>query len=137
MQPVRLCTLDNGWQVNKVYAETRPWLESTDALSRGQVYAVSVETLRICGILLQPFIPTKSIELLEALGTKPGERSWDHAEPGKGTTGSLKQGVRLFNDPASARGTKLYLDPGLVKAALRKADTAQLSSPGEESSAKA
>jgi len=59
-----------------------------------------VETLRICGILLQPFIPAKSVELLEILGTKQEERTWDYAEPGKGTTGDIKQGIKLFIDPA-------------------------------------
>ena len=59
-----------------------------------------METLRICGILLQPFIPAKSVELLEILGTKPEERTWDYAEPGKGVTGDIKQGIKLFVDPA-------------------------------------
>ena len=87
-------------QANKVYSETQPWLPSTDPSHRAQLHAISVETLRICGILLQPFIPTKSVELLEALGTNPEERTWDYAEPGKGVTGDLRQGVRLFVDPA-------------------------------------
>ena len=98
-------------QANKVHSETQPWLESTDASHRAQLRAISAETLRICGILLQPFIPTKSVELLEALGTKPEERSWDHAEPGKGATGNLKQGVRLFIDPASPEGPTFSMIP--------------------------
>jgi methionyl-tRNA synthetase len=72
---------------------------------------ISVETLRICGILLQPFIPTKSVELLEALGTHPEERTWDYAEPGKGTTGKLKQGIRLFVDPALSKKQELPVRP--------------------------
>ncbi|KAF9779503.1 tRNA synthetases class I (M)-domain-containing protein [Thelephora terrestris] len=88
---------------NKIYSETQPWLPSTEPSQRAQIHAISVETLRICGILLQPFIPGKSVELLEALGTRPKERFWDCAEPGKGTTRNLKQGVRLFIDPALVR----------------------------------
>jgi methionyl-tRNA synthetase len=87
-------------QANKIYSETQPWLTSTDASHRAQLHVISAETLRICGILFQPFIPTKSVELLEALGTNPEERTWDHAEPGKGATGNFKQGIRLFADPA-------------------------------------
>ena len=87
-------------QANKVYSEAQPWLISTDASHRAQLHVISVETLRICGILLQPFIPAKSVELLEALGTKPSERTWDYAEPGKGATGNIKQGIKFFIDPA-------------------------------------
>ena len=44
-------------------------------LAPRSTHVISVETLRICGILLQPFIPAKSVELLESLGTKPEERT--------------------------------------------------------------
>jgi len=91
---------------NKVYSEAQPWLPSTEPSHRAQIHAISVETLRICGILLQPFIPEKSVELLEALGTRPEQRSWDYAEPGKGITGSLKQGIRLFIDPTLLKKPK-------------------------------
>jgi len=99
---------DYSWflhsQANKIYSETQPWLPSTDTSHRAQLHVISVETLRICGILLQPFIPIKSVELLEALGTKPEERTWDHTEPGSGATGNFKQGIRLFIDPALPKG---------------------------------
>jgi len=98
---------------NKVYSETQPWLTSTNPSQRAQIHAVSVETLRVCGVLLQPFIPAKSTELLEALATPPGERSWNHAEPGKGTTGNLKRGIKLFVDPASPnKSTKVLFHEG-------------------------
>lgn len=86
-------------QANKIYSEAQPWLPSANDSHRAQIHAISVETLRICGILLQPFIPEKSVELLEALGTKPEERTWDYAKPGKGATGNFKRGIRLFVDP--------------------------------------
>ena len=100
-------------QANKVYSEAQPWLLSTEPSQRAQIHAISVETLRICGILLQPFIPEKSVELLEALGTRPEERSWDYAEPGKGTTGDLKQGIRLFIDPTLLKKLKPELSTSL------------------------
>ena len=82
-----------------------------DAIHRAQIYAISGETLRICAILFQPYIPTKSVELLEALGTQPEERTFSHAEPGKGAIGHFKQGLKIFIDPdplakSSSRGAR-------------------------------
>ena len=86
-------------QANKIYSEAQPWVSSMDASHRAQIYAISAETLRICAILLQPYIPTKSVELLEALGTRLEERTFSHAEPGKGAVGDFKQGLKIFIDP--------------------------------------
>jgi methionyl-tRNA synthetase len=43
---------------------------------------LSAETLRICGILLQPFMPDKANVLLQTLGVKPERRTLDYAEVG-------------------------------------------------------
>jgi len=108
MLSLRGSIADSLWflhsQANKIYSETQPWLTSTEASHRAQLHVISLETLRICGILLQPFIPIKSVELLEALGTKPEEWTWDYIEPGRGATGNIKQGIRLFIDPALSKG---------------------------------
>jgi methionyl-tRNA synthetase len=59
------------------------------------------ETLRICGILLQPFVPTKARELLDALGVPGEKRTLRDARLGAGELpGSEKRGVtpvRLFS----------------------------------------
>lgn len=41
-----------------------------------------METLRICGILLQPFIPNKATELLDYICVDPKKRSFDFARYG-------------------------------------------------------
>lgn len=43
---------------------------------------LSVETLRIAGILLQPFMPGKAAELLNILGVAEDKRSFPYAQPG-------------------------------------------------------
>lgn len=41
-----------------------------------------LEALRICGILLQPFMPSKSGQLLDMLGVSPDKRSFEAAQVG-------------------------------------------------------
>ncbi|KAF8311059.1 hypothetical protein DL93DRAFT_2061473 [Clavulina sp. PMI_390] len=61
-----------------VDAEQHPTLLSDIAkLRRTHLYLH--ESLRISGILLQPFMPTKSAELLDALGVSIEERGWQDA----------------------------------------------------------
>jgi methionyl-tRNA synthetase len=61
------------------------------------VYALSLETLRICGILLQPFIPSKAGMLLDALGIPRSERCMQHAQYLSRSVGSVTPGVKLFS----------------------------------------
>lgn len=39
------------------------------------------ESLRIAGILLQPFMPDKAAQLLDLLGVENQNRTFDHAKP--------------------------------------------------------
>jgi methionyl-tRNA synthetase len=41
--------------------------------------ALTAETLRICGILLQPYMPEKTQLLLDQLGVDEGKRTADYA----------------------------------------------------------
>lgn len=62
------------------------------------------EALRLSGILLQPFMPTKSRELLDELGVDPASgRGWHAAEFGKG--GVRRRRVAVSKDRAgTAKG---------------------------------
>ncbi len=42
----------------------------------------TIETLRIAGILMQPFMPGKAAQLLDMLGVAPDRRSYDDARVG-------------------------------------------------------
>ena len=66
-------------------------------------YLAALETLRITGILLQPFIPLTSQRLLDGLGVSADERSVEYARVGKGKVGGGLvmdvRGVKLFDKP--------------------------------------
>ena len=42
---------------------------------------VTMESLRVCGILLQPIVPKLSSELLDKLAVRDSERAWGNAKP--------------------------------------------------------
>ena len=66
-------------------------------------YLAALETLRITGILLQPFIPLTSAKLLDGLDISVDERSVEYARVGKGEVGGGLvmdvRGVKLFDKP--------------------------------------
>lgn len=66
-------------------------------------YLAALETLRITGILLQPFIPHTSERLLDGLNISADERSVEYARVGKGEVGGglvmNVRGVKLFEKP--------------------------------------
>lgn len=78
-----------------------PWALSTPAGLRLSACAWAIETLRISGILLQPFIPTKADELLSALGVSQEYRALEYTKVGSGQSyeegkGDIKGKVVLF-----------------------------------------
>lgn len=77
--------------------ESAPWAASTSTDTIEAVYTTILETLRICGILLQPFMPSKAEMLLDALGTQPEQRTIMHSLLGQGKIGHVQSGVRLFD----------------------------------------
>lgn len=44
-----------------------------------QIIFFAAESVRVAGILLQPFIPEKSSELLDRLGVSSDRRTFEHA----------------------------------------------------------
>ena len=42
---------------------------------------VTMESLRVCGILLQPIVPKLSSDLLDKLAVRASDRAWDDARP--------------------------------------------------------
>ncbi|KAJ3553901.1 hypothetical protein NM688_g3375 [Phlebia brevispora] len=92
-------------QANQVMTETAPWAPSTSPATVAAVYEATLETLRVCGILLQPFMPSKAEMLLDALGVEPGQRTMEYAELGKGAIGEVRS-VRLFDVPKSKAGSE-------------------------------
>ncbi|XP_066523482.1 methionine--tRNA ligase, mitochondrial [Hoplias malabaricus] len=59
------------WKLNCSKTKDRLWHDT--------ILHVSMECLRIYGILLQPVVPGLADTILSRLGVKPFERTWDHA----------------------------------------------------------
>ncbi|UKZ46168.1 hypothetical protein TrVGV298_000367 [Trichoderma virens] len=75
-------------ETNRYVTDTKPWdlVKLQDAESRvllNWVIFNSAEALRIAGILLQPIMPTKASELLDALGVRSDRRTIEFAAKGK------------------------------------------------------
>lgn len=76
-------------QTNKFITEAEPWVQAKapsltlreEQKLRRTVY-LAAESLRLSGILLQPFIPDKAGELLDILGVDEGRRTFDDAKIG-------------------------------------------------------
>ncbi|EKM59998.1 uncharacterized protein PHACADRAFT_192397 [Phanerochaete carnosa HHB-10118-sp] len=96
-------------QANELMTLTEPWAKDTGLHHTIGVQTIVLHTLRVCGILLQPFIPSKAEELLDALFIPVSHRTLAYANLGEGRVGGVTPGLRLFNAPRSgekAHGTK-------------------------------
>ncbi|KAI9816998.1 MAG: methionyl-tRNA synthetase [Phylliscum demangeonii] len=108
---------------NKLFADNEPWtlIESTKyrprALAQQTVY-LCAEALRICGILLQAFIPTKARELLDAIGVAEGRRALAHATVGADPDYGDASGPAQEGGEGGA-GEKQLLFPPLKSAPVR------------------
>ncbi|KAF9418847.1 methionyl-tRNA synthetase [Podila epigama] len=74
-------------EVNAHFQSSAPWKLVKDPSQKDRLDTVlwyALESTRMAGILLQPFMPTKAAEILDRLNIRPDERTWDHAQLGKG-----------------------------------------------------
>ena len=76
---------------------TEPWAKNTPESVTERVHALSLEILRICGILLQPFIPAKAGVLLDTMDVPRSERTLQHAQYLRSSVGNITPGVKLFS----------------------------------------
>ncbi|KAF7975153.1 hypothetical protein HWV62_10325 [Athelia sp. TMB] len=87
---------------NASLTHTAPWSPASSAALARASYLVSLETLRVCGIMLQPFVPRTAGRLLDGLGvadTASEERTWEWAALGRAEgvrEGREVKGVALF-----------------------------------------
>ncbi|KAI1422192.1 tRNA synthetases class I (M)-domain-containing protein [Xylaria sp. FL1777] len=73
--------MDVVFDTNKFFSDAAPWAKNSesDAVPVEQSVFFAAESLRIIGILLQPFIPEKASELLDRLGVSPVRRTYEDA----------------------------------------------------------
>lgn len=67
---------------NLFFEKSKPWeLKKSNINELNIVLHLTMETLRICGIILQPIIPDISCVLLNKLAVENNRRRWHHLEP--------------------------------------------------------
>ncbi|ODH45913.1 methionine-tRNA ligase [Paracoccidioides brasiliensis] len=91
-------------QTNKYFHQMKPWiLAMSNVVMLNSVIYSTAESLRIAGILLQPFMPQKSSELLDMLGVARAaeKRNFDAAKFGR----DLDYGVPLVDLKHGTTGT--------------------------------
>lgn len=71
-------------ELNKEITRIQPWSKNTNPQDIGQLLIWSRETLRICGIMLQPYLPISSQALLDALRIESNSRTYADARVGWG-----------------------------------------------------
>jgi methionyl-tRNA synthetase len=96
-------------QANSLLTTLEPWSEMHPPEMVFSCYLTALETLRITGILLQPFVPQASEKLLDRLDVLADERSVAYARVGKGEMGGGLlmdvRGVKLFEQPPVKKGS--------------------------------
>jgi len=71
-------------RANKYIDETAPWVLAKDEAKLPRLACVMynlLETLRICGTLLLPFIPDSAAKIFEQIGAGPEITTWETAKP--------------------------------------------------------
>jgi methionyl-tRNA synthetase len=69
---------------NKRLSSLSPWLASASPSDVHSALFFGSESLRLAGILLQPFMPEKSMQMLDTLGVPADRRKWEDAVVGEG-----------------------------------------------------
>ncbi|EMD40301.1 hypothetical protein CERSUDRAFT_110908 [Gelatoporia subvermispora B] len=83
-------------EANMLMTQAKPWDKKTPTAVSAQVRDDVLECLRICGILLEPFMPSVSTALLQALSIPDQHRNLEFADLGKGIATRCTPGIRLF-----------------------------------------
>ncbi|GCB63489.1 hypothetical protein scyTo_0014632 [Scyliorhinus torazame] len=100
------------WKLDRKNAEDCCWLDT--------VLHVTLECLRVYGILLQPVIPALASKLLSRLAVGPQERGWRH----------LNFLAKYHNNICLFEGRKLGPDSGLLFNRLERTDKRQSKAQG-------
>ncbi len=86
-------------RANKYIDETAPWVLAKDEAKKPRLAAVLynlLETVRICAVLLTPFMPDSVEKIFNQIGATGCERTWESAE----SFGALHDGVTVTKGEA-------------------------------------
>ena len=70
-------------RANKYIDETTPWILAKDPAKAPRLAAVLynlLEAIRVCGVLLKPFMPESAEKILDQIGAVEAERTWESAQ---------------------------------------------------------
>ncbi|UOO37630.1 methionine--tRNA ligase [Oscillospiraceae bacterium CM] len=86
-------------RANKYIDEMTPWVLAKDEAKKPRLAAVMynlLESIRICAVLLSPFMPETSAKILAQIGAAPADTTWDAA----GVFGALPKAVTVMKGEA-------------------------------------
>ena len=86
-------------RANKYIDENAPWTLAKDPANRARLATVMynlLETIRICAVLLTPFIPDSAEKIIDQIGACPCCRTWEKAN----VWGSLRPDVTVHKGEA-------------------------------------
>ena len=95
-------------RANKYIDETAPWILAKDEGKRARLAAVLydlLEAIRVCGILLKPFMPDSAEKILDQIGAQGPKRDWE----------SAKKACALRDDVTVQKGETLFPRIDLAK----------------------
>ncbi|KAI2656711.1 Methionine--tRNA ligase, mitochondrial [Labeo rohita] len=103
------------WKLDRKVPEDQQWLDT--------ILHVSLECLRMYGILLQPVVPGLADKILSRLGVTPEERSWD----------SLNFLMRFEGRECGLEGRALGPDLGVLFSRLERRRTPKMATTQDKS----
>jgi len=110
-------------RANKYIDENAPWTLAKDPANRARLAAVMynlLETIRICAVLLTPFIPDSAEKIFDQIGACPCCRTWEKAN----VWGSLRPDVTVHKGEAlfpRIDAEKALVELNAIQEAQRKA----------------
>ena len=110
-------------RANKYIDETAPWTLAKDPANRARLATVMynlLETVRICAVLLTPFIPDSAEKIFDQIGACPCCRTWEKAN----VWGSLRPDVTVHKGEAlfpRVDAEKALAELNAIQEAQRKA----------------
>ena len=110
-------------RANKYIDENAPWTLAKDPANRARLATVMynlLETIRICAVLLTPFIPDSAEKIFDQIGACPCCRTWEKAN----VWGSLRPDVTVHKGEAlfpRIDAEKVLAELNAIQEAQRKA----------------
>ena len=123
-----VAVMDTLRATNSLVQEEQPWvLGKTDPERRDWVLAIVLESLRVCGILLQPCIPSISSKLLDRLNVPMAERNWEASKP------ILRGSSRSLGEDKGVLISKIYEEKVVKNEKLEKPKKKKKTAKNKES----